>query len=308
MELSKKDKIVAFLSDPPLWFYVCVYVLTLLFCIGSLLLVAFGVVGVLSYIIFAFAGVFLAYTVFTVVKSAPKIKAKGKAVLEANKFTNKLMHDYAFRTKVFSGWSVFINVCFAGFEIVMSLVSHSIWYGALGSYHLLLCVTRFGVIYTLIKKNGTNETELKARNLKLYKQCGWCIIAFNVALTGAIAQMMFSRKAFNYVGLMIFVMAAFAFYKITVAIVNIVKAKKFNDYGTQCLRNVNLTDAVVSIYALQTALIATFSTEAEFGSMRYMNFISGVAVVVVTIAVGVYMIAKSKKEQKKLLGDVYEQK
>ena len=132
-----------------------------------------------------------------------------------------------------------------------------------------------------------------------YRNTGICVLVFNLALAGAIGQMIFSRRAFVYVGLMIFAMAAFSFWKITVSILGIFKARKHNDYSTQSLRNLNLTDAMVTLYGLQTALIATFSA-TEGGDMGYMNMITGIVVTVLSLALGVYMIIKSSKELKKL--------
>lgn len=294
----KENKVIKFLLNPPTCFIILTIILTLVFCISSIILVCLGLTAfVLSYVIYAFAGVTLSYAMFLIVKYSPRLKAQFLEFLKSKKFTRELLENYGYRTAVTTLVSLILNVLFGLFEITMSAISLSIWYGALGLYHIILSFTRLGILQTSRKKfkQGLSENKYK---LGLYKRTGVCIILLNLALSGAIVQMMFSQRAFMYVGLMIYAMAAFAFYKITIAIVGLVKAKRTNNLSTEAFKNLNVVDGIVSIYALQTALIATFSTPET--DMSYMNLITGVVVVILTIGLGALMIIKSNKLKKKL--------
>ena len=253
------------------------------------------------YIIYAIAFIFLSYSVYLIIKYYSSFKDGLMNLIKKYNFTRRVYEDFNFRTTTFACSSLITNILFAVFEITMSLVSKSIWYGALGSYHIILSLTRFGIVIKNREINNqiSNSQNYQSKKLNLYKNTGICVLIFNLALIGAIAQMMFSRKAFNYIGLMIYVMATYAFWKITVSIIGIIKAKKLNDYGIQSLKNINLTDAIISIYALQTALIATFGDSNSF-DMKCMNLASGIAVIGATVAIGVYMIVKCNKEKQKL--------
>ncbi len=295
----KDNKFLIFLKRPPKWFMILTFCLTVIFAGGSLVLLLLNLgEQFYSYIVYAFAGTFLAYAVYLIVILAPKIKKWYLDAIKKYKFTRKVYEDYKFRTVVFSCSSLIFNFCFGAFEIVMGAAYQSIWFGSLGLYHLILSLTRFGIVYRYYKQSKTQEVDFN-KTLKTYKNTGICILIFNLALAGAMGQMIFSQRALEYVGLMIFAIAAYAFYKITISIIGIFKAKKHNDYLAQSLRNLNLTDAMVSLYALQTALIATFSIE-QGTDMAFMNMATGIVVTVISIFIGIYMIVKSKKDNNKL--------
>ncbi len=293
----KKEEIWQFIKQPPKWLTILTYLMTVVFSTLSIVLLALNLAEKFyAYIVFLLAAISLTYAVFLFVRAVPKIKIWFVNTLNKYKFTKKVYEDYKFRTVVFSCLSLIFNFCFGAFEIVMGVVSRSIWFGSLGCYHLILSLTRFGIVFRYYKQSKTQEINPKQR-LITYRNTGICILIFNLALAGAMGQMIFSRRAFDY-GAMAIAMAAYAFYKIIISIMGIFTAKKHKDYNTQSLRNLNLTDAMVSLYALQTALIATFGIEGN--DMAFMNMATGIAVTLLTIGIGIFMIVKSKKENNKL--------
>ncbi len=294
----KKEELWQFIKHPPKWLTILIYLMTVVFAVLSVVLLALNLAEKFyAYIVFVLAAICLTYAVFLFVRSAPKIKLWFIDTLKKYKFTRKIYEDYSFRTIIFSSFSLFINFCFGAFEIVMGAIGHSIWFGSLGLYHLILSFTRFGIVFRYYKQNKTQKTNIE-QTIKTYRNTGICILIFNLALAGSIGQMIFSQRAFEYAGLMIFAIAAYTFYKVIISIFGIFKARKHNDFNTQSLRNLNLTDAMISLYALQTALIATFSVEGN--DMAFMNMATGIVVTLLSLGLGIFMIVKSKKEKQKM--------
>ena len=78
---------------------------------------------------------------------------------------------------------------------------------------------------------------------------------------------------------------------------NLIKAKKHNDYTIQSIKNISFADALVSILALQTALLSAFSPEYK----PYLpNSLTGGAVSISIIAIGVIMVVNGQKKLKDL--------
>ena len=100
-----------------------------------------------------------------------------------------------------------------------------------------------------------------------------------------------------YPGWSVFAFAPYAFVKITIATVNVFKAKSYSNLVVQAIRNVNLADAFVSILALQTALLWSFGDGTIDVSL--FNTLTGCAVSFGTVAIGVVMILRSKKIMEK---------
>jgi hypothetical protein len=132
----------------------------------------------------------------------------------------------------------------------------------------------------------------------VYRNSGIITLALNVALSVAIGQMIFSDAHFTYMGLTIFAYAAYAFYKITMSIIALIKAHKQTDLTVRAIRNINLVDALVSILALQTALLTMFS-DGEINISAFNTF-TGIVVSLLSVGIGIYMIVSANKKMKEL--------
>ena len=85
------------------------------------------------------------------------------------------------------------------------------------------------------------------------------------------------------------------------SIINLFKARKQTDMTVQAIRNVNLADAAVSILALQTALLGTFSADGV--NVGLFNTLTGIAVSLLSIGIGVQMVAYANKKLKETRGE-----
>lgn len=294
--------------NPPTWAKVLTFIVTVLSATISLVIVALGLknglIATLSYILFAIAGTSLAYSVYLVIPIIPKIKGNVISFLESREFTNRLLKNFGFRTLIFAIVSFFMSLVFSGFNAFMGIMNHSIWYGALAAFYIALAFLRGGVLVfhksKLSKKiKADNEEHLKA---KVYRNSGIITLILNVALSSAIAQMIFSDAHFTYVGLTIFAFAAYAFFKITMSIVAFIKAHRQDDLTVRAIRNINLVDGLVSILALQTALLTMFGDSNL--NVSLFNTLTGTIVSLSSIAIGIYMIVSGNNKMKEIQKEI----
>ncbi len=302
------DKIIRELKNPKAALLIPMYALTLVSVVGSLVLVIIGfekniAVEILAYVCFALAAITLAYTIYTLIRVIPRIKAWTINKLESNPTTARMLQSYGFRTIVFAIGTFSLSIAYSLFNGAMGIVYRSIWYGALAAYYIALALMRGGVLLYHSKRKGEAFDELS--QLKTYKNCGILLCVVNLALSSAMAQMIFSDRAFSYAGWTIYAFAAYAFFKITMSVLNFFKAKKQREYTVEAIRNINLTDATVSILALQTALLGTFSTGEV--DISLFNTLTACAVTIVTLGLGIYMIVKANKRRKEILENTNEE-
>ena len=88
-------------------------------------------------------------------------------------------------------------------------------------------------------------------------------------------------------------MAAYAFTKITLATINLVKSRRSTSATHITLRNISFADAFVSIFALQRSMLVSFEgmTETE---IVIMNATLGSAVCVIVFLLGVNLVRNKK--------------
>lgn len=280
-------------------FLITVWIITVLSAASSIILMlgaySEGILKTLTYASYVIAALSLGYTVYTLVIYLPGAKGKIIAALRRHRLMDELLCSFDKRTVLSAAVALTVGVGYGIFNGVIGILSLSVWYGALAGYYIILAVIRCGILLRHKKsKKFSDTTELK--KAKAYRNCGILLLPLNVALSSAIAQMIFDEKGFVYYGILIYVSALYAFIKIGTAIFNFIKAHKQKDPITESVRNLNLIDASVSILALQTAMLFTFSEGSMNISMA--NTMTGSAVSIFAFSIAIYMIIKGNKQIK----------
>ena len=292
------QKIYKSILNPPTWAKVLTFIVMIISATLSLVMVALkfenSAIAILAYVLFAVAGISLAYSVYLIIPLFPKIKTSIITWLESHEFTRLILRNFGFRTVIFAIGSFLMSLLFSLFNAYMGIINSSIWYGALAAFYIALAFLRGGVLLyhkNKISKKTQNDEYVKA---KVYRNSGIITLILNVALSVAIGQMIFSNAHFTYIGWTIFAYAAYAFYKITMSIISFIRAHKQEDLTVRAIRNINLVDSLVSILALQTALLTMFS-EGEI-NISLFNTFTGIAVSMLSVGIGIYMIVSANKK------------
>lgn len=294
--MNKLQKFLNKLKTPSITFSIIFSIISLLIIASVIALVCVGLVNnIVTYVLYILSAIALTYLVYIVIYYTPKIKQIIINTLKNHKFTNELLESYGYRSLIFAICSFFINIAYAVFQGVVAILSRSIWYGALATYYIIISLIRGGIIAISRKKQKNNYTLEK--QLKSYRNCGIYLAILNLTFIAAIVQMALNYQGFKYAGLMIYVMATYTFYKLCMSIYNLIKAKKHNDYTVQSIKNISFADALISILALQTALLQAF---AETYEPQLANSLTGSAVSIAIFTISIFMIIKGQLKLKQL--------
>ena len=101
---------------------------------------------ILSYVFYALSALSLVYLIYVVICFVPKMKTNITRWAQNYEFTDKLLHDYGYRTVAFGLVTWAVSVAYALFQGTLAVLSHSVWFGALAGYYLVLAFLRGGVI------------------------------------------------------------------------------------------------------------------------------------------------------------------
>ena len=232
---------------------------------------------------------------------------------ENNKIANRLVKDDRLRTVLTTLPGMGFNFIYAAFNGIVGLVNHSAWCGSLSVYYILLCAMRFlsvsyaGKIYSKKhkwRKSQSNRNENQARDngietdilraWRVYHHCGIMLSITSIALGGAVIVLVCGEGGKTYPGMMIYAVAAYTFYKLIVAVRNVIIAGKRDSALLSTLRNISYADALVSMLSLQTALFAAFGQDSE-EQIPLMNALTGTAVCLMIFILGILMVHKSKR-------------
>lgn len=234
-----------------------------------------------------------------------------------NRIASTLIKDTRLRTVLTTVPGMGFNLIYAVFNGAVGIISHSAWCGSLAAYYMLLCAMRFlsvsyarkiydGKLKILLKKIKMNkrnnnrdvdEGSLEIRAWKVYRNCGIMLSVSSFALGGTVIVLVSGQGGKSYPGLMIYAVATYTFYKLTMAVINMVKARKENSLLLTTLRNINYADALVSLLSLQTAMFAAFGQNS--GEMiPVTNALAGAGACIMIFVLGVYMVRRAGRYNK----------
>ena len=284
-----------FIKDPPVWFIAAWLVLTLAAIGGSIAAVALAEGAAWASAVYAAAAVTLAYSVYLTVKCAPKIKQSAVKALEKRQFSAALLHDFGFRTLAFAVVASIINAAYVAVNGASAIIYGSVWYASMTAYYLALALLRGGVLYAdrRVKRQLADGGPERAKH-KIYLGCGIALLVLEFALIAAVTQLVMDEEHARTGLIFAISTAAYSFYKLIIAIVNMVRARRYSDPAVQCFRNINLVDALVSLLSLEVTMIAT-----QGGSMPVMTAVSGAAVSAFNMILGVIMIVQAARALKR---------
>ena len=202
-----------------------------------------------------------------------------------------LIRSYDERAPLVLNASLAFNLLYALFKLIAGIWFRSFWMIGLGGYYGMLAIMRFLLIRQLRK-----EDPAAAR--RAYRRTAWLLLGLTIVMTGIIGQTFVSRETYDYPGPLIYAFAAFAFGKIITAVISLIRKRNHENRVLAAARCVSFAQALMSVLALQVALINRFGANSP-GFARSMNGAAGTVICLLVILIAVIMLVKSSSDKQR---------
>lgn len=253
-----------------------------------------------AYLIYAFSAYALTVLCALLWKTFRHPRQMADRILESIPLLNRYFTDASFKMQVSLYRSLGLNVLYAAMKLGFGIYYRSMWFGTLAVYYFLLAVARFALV------RYARKHEFGAYLLpewKRYRLCGVVLLLLDLALCGEAFLVVCRNESFHYAGYMIYVMAMYAFYCVTAAIRDVVAFRKFCSPVMSAAKALQLAKALVSMLALETAMLEQFGKADGERFRTVMTGCTGGGVCLVILGMAIYMIRRSGDEIKKLEGE-----
>lgn len=302
---EKIKNVYEFLKKPNLLFKVISYVSFFVCTIITLIMLYFGVSEGVMTLFYSLMGITFFYGIYLFVLFDYKsirnyYKIKKEMLSSKNKFINGLINDMYFRTMITSSFSLLMSICFVVYNAFVGLYYHSIWNGSISIYYGFLVGIRVLFLsgeYSFLKKKNMSDEKKEYKRANMFKKEGILLLCLNIALVVPVTLLVFSKKDVNLPMWVVIGNAAYTFYKVTMCIISFAKSRKHSVLSVRGLKNLNLTDAIVSLLSLENTMIITFS-EGNDNSMHILMIISSFAFTLCNIFIAISTLKKGKNEVK----------
>ena len=267
----------------------------------ALLVVSMVFVGTESAIAYV-SYVLAAYTLTVWCMKIPDVIRFFKRFKMENKYAQKWLNDTRLRVNVSLYGSFAWNALYGVFQLWLGIYHHTFWFSSLGAYYICLGVMRFFLVRHT-QKYAPGE-RMRTELIK-YRACGWVFLVMNLALALIIFFMIYWNRTFRHHMITAIAMAAYTFTSFSMAIVNVVKYKKYNSPVFSASKAISFAAACVSMLTLTSTMLTTFSDGTmDVLTQKMMLGSVGIAVSGVVVTMAIYMIVQSTKKLKKINTEV----
>lgn len=258
--------------------------------------------GLIAYFSYLFSAYALIVGVSGLVRSVPKI---GKAItgsrltekLCTNTYLARYLGDPVYRTKLSLHFSVAMNIAYIIIKLITGVLYRSEWLIAFALYYMALTILRLSLANYIRRSELKSDQAAEYRRLRL---TGILLLPMNIALSIIVARMIGYSESADYPGVMIYGMAAYVFYAVILAVINVLRFRKHGSPVLSAVKVVNLTAALVALLGLEAAMLSRFGDGDDFAFRPTMLGISGLIVSMILFGLSGYMIIRSSKQLRRL--------
>ena len=279
----------ALLLPPIAIMIILIPIATVLLVYSMVFLGTQSVAAIVSYVL-------AAYTLTIWCFKIPYLIRYFKTFKNENKYARIWRSSPGLRVNVSLYGTLIYNTAYALLQLGLGFWHHSLWFYALAGYYICLAVMRFFLVqFTIKNKPG----EKMRQELIRYRLCGIIFLLMNVALSLMVFFIVYWNRTFRHHEITTIALAAYTFSALTIAIVNVIKYRKYNSPVYSASKAISFAAACVSMLTLETTMLTTFG-DGTMDAVTRKIFIgcTGGVISVFVIMMAVYMIRQSNKKLK----------
>lgn len=222
------------------------------------------------------------------------MKLKWKAILWINKTKTgkKIISSQRYRIILSAAVAFTFNLLYAMYHCILGVLNLSFWFIAMCAFYGILATTRFAAV--LCECNHHKLPSYDAERFVM-KFSGILLVILGIVLAIVNYISLSQDIAIKHEKIIMITIATYTFYKITMAIVKAVKQHNNPSPLVRTIQNINYTEVFASVLTLQRSMLVSFGA-MNSKQVCFMNAMTGGAVCLFVLILGLSMVIKSKKK------------
>lgn len=221
-----------------------------------------------------------------------------KSFKNENKYARMWLDNARLRILVSLYGGLIWNTAYGLLQLGMGFRHRSYWFTSLAAYYIILAVMRFFLLHHA-RRHRAGEKMLA--ELYRYRACGVIFLVMNLALSLMVFFMVYWNRSFEHHEITTIALAAYTFTSLALAIVNIVKYRRYASPVYSASKAISLASACVSMLTLESSMLTTFGKDSiTLTERRIFLALSGAAISAFIVLMAVYMIVNGTKQIRSL--------
>lgn len=180
--------------------------------------------------------------------------------------------------------SLVTNFGYGLYTGIIGITSRSWWFVTLAAYYMVLSMVRFAILLSSRK-----PAEGAAADAFIMRFTGAMFIFLSIVLAGTAYLSVKVEQGVRHHEIVMITMALYAFTKITLAIINLIKVRKNPSPILNTLRSISFAEALVSIFSLQRSMLVSFG-DLSANEIRIFHILTGSGVYLFVFLMGLHPI------------------
>ena len=202
-------------------------------------------------------------------------------------FYRSYQNDPWLRAATSTKMSAVINLFFVFYQAYNAYRRQSLWFASLSVYYAWLTFMRVNIVTYMQTMAADGREELRR-----YRRTGVYLLFLTtvVMILGVVSNRFGYRP--TYATHMLVVVALFAFYNVTAAVINLIKWRRLEDPLISASKALSLSCALVSLYSLQTAAIGRFQTTADARIINFLTYATPTVIFLIIAGISLFIILR----------------
>lgn len=209
-----------------------------------------------------------------------------------NRYYLRYAQDVRLRMNISLFGACLYNAGYAVFQLGLGVIHRSVWFYAMAGYYALLAAMR---LMLGLHVRAHEPGEEKRREWQKYRICGAGLLMMNGALSVFVLAFVQNLRAVAHHEITVIAMAAYTFGALTLAIVNVVRFRRYQSPVCSAAKALSLAAAAVSMLSLEDAMLTTFDRGAGEMFPRVMLGASGAAAALFIVMMAAYMLWRAHR-------------
>ena len=224
-----------------------------------------------------------------------KLKLKAQSFIEKHPRLVKILITPDLRTDaslyLFSGISLVCTLTC----ILSGFFSNTRWFTTLGVFNFILALIRLVPAFAMRRRieHPLPPEQRAAQDARLCQIAGILLLSVNLAFIGITAETIIRNHALHYHPIILFFLVPFSFISFILLSIDVIRKRREGATLNRCLRIINMSIAMVSLYITQTAVLATYVSN-ELARL-VLNLISSSLIFLVLLRLSVNLILTARK-------------
>lgn len=220
-----------------------------------------------------------------------KIKQTAADRLAKTKFGKRIAGEQRFRMVLAAAIGFLLNLIYALYHGVLGVINPSVWFITMCAYYTVLGTMRLSAVLCERKGGPTAADDPEYFVMKL---SGVLLIILSVVLA-VVNYISLSRNiAAKYGEITMITIAAYTFYKITMAMIRAVRQRKDPSPLLAVIRNISYAEVAASVLTLQWSMLVSFGTMSS-SKVCMMNALTGAGTCLFVLMLGIFMTIRGIK-------------